>query len=326
MDKRIGIKSLLALFAATSALFAGAVSAQPYPNRPIRFVVPYAAGGLPDTVARSLSIRLSEALGQSIVVDNRPGANGAVAASNIASSPADGYTFLVTDGSMMTISPLLSSKLSYDPAKDFVPVSLIAQSPLFLAVHPSVKANTLAELVSLVKAKPAALNYGSSGIGSTHHLSMEAMKAGFGIFITHIPFRGSAASVPAMIGGQVEMVFSAYPSLAGFVKNGQAKLIATNSVKRSNLAPNVPAISESLPGFDFAVIVVVMAKTGTPPEVISRVSQEIAKIAKRQDFIDQMQIAGIDTIGGDPAALSTALQEESRRVAVAAKRANLKAE
>ena len=320
------IRFLAFIVVAASVLFAGTVSAQPYPNKAIRFVVPYAAGGLPDTVARALSIRLSEALGQSVVVDNRPGANGAVAASNIAASPADGYTFLVTDGSMMTISPLLSSKLPYDPAKDFVPVSLIAQSPLFLAVHPSVKANTLNELVALAKAKPAALNYGSSGIGSTHHLSMEAMKSGFGIFITHIPFRGSAASVPAMIGGQVEMVFSAYPSLAGFVKNGQAKLLATNSAKRSNLAPNVPAISESLPGFDFAVIVVVMAKTGTPPDVIARISSEVAKIAKRQDFIDQMQIAGIDTIGGDPGALANALQEESRRVTVAAKRANLKAE
>ena len=320
------IRFLAFIVVAASVLFAGTVSAQPYPNKTIRFVVPYAAGGLPDTVARALSIRLSEALGQSVVVDNRPGANGAVAASNIAASPADGYTFLVTDGSMMTISPLLSSKLPYDPAKDFVPVSLIAQSPLFLAVHPSVKANTLNELVALAKAKPAALNYGSSGIGSTHHLSMEAMKSGFGIFITHIPFRGSAASVPAMIGGQVEMVFSAYPSLAGFVKNGQAKILATNSAKRSNLAPNVPAISESLPGFDFAVIVVVMAKTGTPPDVIARISSEVAKIAKRQDFIDQMQIAGIDTIGGDPAALANALQEESRRVTVAAKRANLKAE
>jgi len=317
---------LTALVAAMSALLAGVASAQPYPNKPIRFVVPYAAGGLPDTVARFVSIRLSEALGQSVVVDNRPGANGAVAANNIASSPADGYTFLVTDGSMMTISPLLSTKLSYDPAKDFVPVSLVAQSPLFLAVHPSVKANTLEELIALAKSKPAAMNYGSSGIGSTHHLSMEAMKAGFGVFITHIPFRGSAASVPAMIGGQVEMVFSAYPSLAGFVKNGQAKLLATNSAKRSSLAPNVPAISESLPGFDFAVIVVVLARTGTPPEAIQRISSEIAKIAKRQDFIDQMQVAGIDTIGGDPAALATALREEAQRVTAAAKRANLKAE
>lgn len=320
------VRFLAAIVVTASAMFAGAVSAQPYPNRPIRFVVPYAAGGLPDVVARAVSIRLGEALGQSVVVDNRPGANGAVAAANIASSPADGYTFLVTDGSMMTISPLLSSKLPYDPAKDFVPVSLIAQSPLFLAVHPSVPVNSLTELVALAKAKPAAMNYGSSGIGSTHHLSMEAMKSGFGIYITHIPFRGSAASVPAMIGGQVEMVFSAYPSLAGFVKNGQAKILATNSAKRSGLAPNVPAISESIPGFDFAVIVVVMAKTGTPSEVIARVSSEIAKIAKQQEFIDRMQIAGIDTIGGDPAALATALREESKRVTAAAKRANLKAE
>jgi len=205
-------------------------------------------------------------------------------------------------------------------------VSLIAQSPLFLAAHPSVPANTLDELVALAKSRPGKLNYGSSGIGSSHHLSMEAMKAGLGFFMVHIPFRGSAASVPAMIGGQVEVVFSAYPSLAGFVKNGQAKLIATNSAKRSPLAPNVPAISEKLPGYDFAVNVVMLAPTGTPPEAIQRLSDEIARIVKRPEVVDHLRTAGIDPVGGNPAALATALAEESKRVAAAAQRANLRAE
>src|SRR5439155_26307586 len=183
-------------------------------------------------------------------------------------------------------------------------------APLFLAVHPSVKARTINELVALAKAKPGSLNYGSSGVGSIHHLTAEAMKGGFDIFVTHIPFRGSANSVPAMIGGQVEMVFASPPSLMGFVKAGQARLLAINSTKRSPLAPNVPTLAEKLPGFDFAFNVAVLAKAGTPNDVIARVSSEIAKIVKRPDVIEQLQKAGVDPVGSMPEQLATVLRKE----------------
>ncbi|MDB5940572.1 MAG: hypothetical protein JWQ13_138 [Ramlibacter sp.] len=300
--------------------------AQAFPSKPIRLVVPYAPGGLPDTVARILSQRLTETLGQSVVVDNRPGASGAVAASVLAQAPADGHTLLVTDGSMLAIGPLVTRKMAYDPVKDFAPVSLVGTAPLFLAVHPSVKADNLDQLIALAKARPGTLNYGSSGTGSIHHLTAEAMKNGFGIFITHIPFRGSGASVPAMIGGQVDMVFASPPSLMGFVKNGQAKLVAINSATRSPLAPNIPALAEKLPGFDFAFNVVVMARTGTPQEVITRISTEIAKIVKRPEVIEQLHIAGVEPSGGSPEQLASALKAESARVTAAAKQANLKPE
>ena len=300
--------------------------AQAFPSKPIRLIVPYSPGGLPDTVARVLSLRLADAFGQPVVVENKSGASGAVAAAAITQSPADGYTLLVTDGPLLAITPLMSQKMAYDPAKDFVPVSLVGTAPLFLAVHPSVKARTIDELVALAKAKPGSLNYGSSGVGSIHHLTAEAMKDGLGIFITHIPFRGSANSVPAMIGGQVELVFASPPSLMGFVKAGQARLLAINSTKRSPLAPDVPALGEKLPGFDFAFNVAVLAKTGTPNDVIARVSSEIAKIVKRPDVIEQLQKAGVDPIGSTPEQLATALRNESVRVAAAAKRANLQAE
>jgi tripartite-type tricarboxylate transporter receptor subunit TctC len=273
-----------------------------------------------------LAQRLTEAMGQPFIVDNRPGGNGAVAAANLATSPADGDTLLVTDGSMLTISPLTNKKLPYDPVKAFVPVSLVATSPLFLAVNSNVKANTLDEFVTLAKEKGGSMNYGSSGIGSTHHLSMEAMKAGMGVSLTHVPYRGSGASVPALVGGQVEAVFSAYPSLAAFAKQGQVKILATNSLKRSSLAPNVPAISERLPGFNFAVMVFVVAPAGTPNEPIQRISAEIAKLAKRQDVIDQMKAAGIEMIGGGPAELTEAINGERQRMALAAKQADLKPE
>ena len=319
----------LALVSATvvaSVYFPAKAQAQAFPSKPIKLIVPYSPGGLPDTVARVLSLRLADALGQPVVVDNKSGASGAVAAAAITQAPADGYTLLVTDGPMLAITPLMNQKMTYDPVKDFVPVSLVGTAPLFLAVHPSVKAHTIDELVALAKAKPGSLNYGSSGVGSIHHLTAEAMKDGLGIFITHIPFRGSANSVPAMIGDQVELVFASPPSLMGFVKAGQARLLAINSAKRSPLAPDVPTLGEKIPGFDFAFNVAVLAKTGTPNDVIARISSEIAKIVKRPDVIEQLQKAGVDPVGSTPEQLATALRKESVRVAAAAKRANLQAE
>ena len=300
--------------------------AEPYPSRAVRLVVPYAPGGLPDTVARTVAQRLQESLKQPFTVDNRPGGNGAVAAASLATSPADGYHLLITDGSMLTINPLITKRLAYDPIKQFTPVSLIASSPLFLAVNSKVSATTFDEFITLAKSKPGAMNYGSSGIGSTHHLTAESMKAELGIDIAHVPFKGSGASVPALVGEQVDMVFAAYPSLASFAKNGKVRILATNSLKRSALAPSIPAISERVPNFDFAVIVVALAPTGTSSEIVKLLSQEIAKISKNEDVIKTMNGAGIEMVGGGPEALKTALDAERARGAAAVKQAGIKPE
>lgn len=315
--------SLLALACVTGLGVSTPAAAQSYPSKSIKFVVPYSPGGLPDVVARMLASRLQEGLGQTIVVENKPGANGAVAAASFVNTPADGYTFLVTDGSMFTINPLTMSKLSYDP-NNFEPVALVANSPLFLAVNSKVKANTLDEFIALAKAKPGAVNYGSSGTGSSHHLTAEAMKAALGIYMTHIPYRGSGASVPALAGEQVDMVFAAYPSLAPFARNGQVKILATNSLKRSGLAPNIPAISEKIPGFDFSVIVGVWAASGTPKEAIQRVAAEVSKIAKKPEVVEQMKVAGIEMVGAGPAELGEAVKAERGRMLKAVKHANIK--
>jgi tripartite-type tricarboxylate transporter receptor subunit TctC len=303
-----------------------AAQAQAYPSRPIRFIVPYAAGGLPDTVARMVGQRLGEAMGQSVVVDNRTGGSGAVAAQALAQAPADGYTFIVTDGPMLATAAVLSARPPFDPARDFVPVSVIGKAPLYLAVNAKVKANTLDELIALAKSKPGGLNYGSSGIGSIHHLTAEAMKAGLGIYVTHIPFRGSAVSVPAMIAGEVEMAFSSPPSLMGFVKSGQARLIAINAGKRSPLTPNVPALSEKIPGFDFAFNVVVLAKPGTPADAIQKLNAEIARAVRQPELIEQLQKAGVEPVGGSPQEAVAALKSESQRITAAARHAGLKRE
>ena len=288
-----------------------------YPDRPLRFVVPYSAGGLPDTVARIFAQRVGERVGQSIVVDNKPGANGVVAAQALAAVPADGYTFLVTDGSMFSINPAIYKNLGYDYKRDFVPVSLAARAPLFLAVHPKTGVNTLQEFIALARARPGTLNYGSSGIGSSHHLTMEALKAALGLDVQHVPFKGSSQSVPALIGGQVDVAFSALPSLSGFVKTGKVKLLATNGAKRSPYEPDVPAIAEIVPGFDFAVVVGVLGARGTPAAAIERLSSEIEAVAHMPDTIQLLATSGVDAVGSRPAEYGRAVLEENERLAKA---------
>jgi tripartite-type tricarboxylate transporter receptor subunit TctC len=297
-----------------------------YPNKPIRWVVPYAPGGLPDTVARIVAQRLQEKLGQGVVIENKPGANGSVAASALATAASDGYTFLVTDGSMLSINPLMYSKLTYDPVKDYAPVAALGRAPLFLALHPNVPAATLPEFIAHVKAKPGTINYGSSGIGSTHHLSMEALKASLALEMTHIPYKGTGQSVPALLGGQVDVLFSAYPSLAAFHKDGKVKLIATNGAKRSAQAPDVPAIAELIAGFDFAPVVGIFALAGTPADVIARVSAEAAAVLKMPETIQALNVVGVEAVGGGVADYAAIIAGENARVATAIKAAGIKPE
>ena len=322
IQRRRLLQSVAFAVAATGAV--SSALAQGYPNRSIKFIVPYSAGGLPDTVARIYAQRLGERLGQPVVVDNKPGANGVVAAQAMASSPKDGYTFLVTDGSMFSINPALYKTISYDYKRDFVPVSLAARAPLYLAVHPKIPANNLRELIALAKSKPGILTYGSSGIGSTHHLSMEAFKASLSLDITHIPFKGTGQSVPALIGGQVDMLFSALPSLSGFVKAGQVRLIGNNAGKRSSQEPNVPTLAEVIPGFDFAPIVGVLASTGTPQVAIDRISAEMTAVAKQPETIQILSNAGIEAIGGSASEYGRAIVDENERLGKAVYSAGIK--
>lgn len=316
----------LALAAAACLPAMATAGTDAWPAKPIRFIVPYAPGGLPDTVARVLSQQLTQRLGKPVVVDNRPGANGVVAAQALKSSPADGYTFLVTDGSMMSINPGIYKNLAYDPKRDFVPVSLAARSPLFLAVNAQVPASSLESFIALAKSRPGTLNYGSSGIGSSHQLSMEALKAALQLNIKHVPFRGSGQSVPALIGDQVQVVFAALPSLSGFVKSGQVRILGTNSLQRSKLAPQIPAISEVVPGYDYAVTVGVLAATGTPEAVVKKMAEAIAEAVKLPEVVSQFHVAGIEPVGGSSAEYAKAIRDESARYGEAIRTAHVVAE
>ncbi|MFN0161619.1 MAG: Bug family tripartite tricarboxylate transporter substrate binding protein [Burkholderiales bacterium] len=300
--------------------------AQAYPSQQVRFVVPYSPGGLPDTVARVVARKLTERIGQSVLVENRPGANGVVAAQALLSATPDGHTLLLTDDSMMTINPLIYKDISYVPKRDFMPVSLIATAPLFLAAHPSFPPTNFAEFIALVKSRPNEFTYGSSGVGSTHHLCMEALKAALNLDIRHVPFKGTGQSVPAMIGNQVPMVLSAFPSLAGFVRDGKVKLLAVNTAKRSQFAPNLTAMGEVIPGFDFAPNIGIFAPARTPAAAINRISEEVAKLVREADVIQTFTTAGIEAIGGGPADYTRVLDAEAERDARAVKAAGLKTE
>jgi len=319
-------RTLLALAAALGLAPLFAQGQANYPSKPVKFIVPYAAGGLPDTVARIVAQRLGDRIGQPVIVDNKPGGNGVVAYNALLqNNPSDGHAFIVSDGSMLSITPLIT-KVNYLYGRDLLAVSLIARSPLFLVAHPKTGVNTFQEFVTLVKSKPGQFTYGSSGIGSTHHLTMEALKAAMNLDIRHIPFKGSGQSTPALVGGQVDFSVAALPSISGFVQNGQVKVLASNAATRSPQAPDVPTIAETLPGFDFSVAIGVLAAAGTPQFAIDRVSREIAEVVKLPEVVKLLHTQVINPIGSTPAEYGKAIERENEAMGKAGRAANLKAE
>jgi tripartite-type tricarboxylate transporter receptor subunit TctC len=301
-----------------------ALSQAPYPSQTIKLMVPNPAGGLPDTVARIVGQHLQERFNQSVVIENRPGANGRVAVAALLGAPADGYTLLVTDGSILTINPQLYTNLAYSES-DILPVVMLARAPLFLALHPKVPAANLNEFIAYAKAHPGQLTYGSSGVGSTHHLSMEAMNAALGLTMTHVPFKGTGESVPALLGGHIDLLFSAYPSLSGAAESGQIKLLASNGAKRSAQAANLPSIAEAIPGFDFAPVIGIFGRSDTAPDAVSKLVSDSLAILMQPEAVRQLAVVGVEPAGAGPEAFASTLQAETKRVAAAVQAAGLKA-
>ena len=301
-----------------------AASQTPYPSQTIKLMVPNAAGGLPDTVARIVGRRLQDRMAQSVVIENRPGANGRVAVAALLSAPADGYTLLVTDGAILSINPLLHANLAYNPG-DILPVAMLARAPLFLAVHPKVPAATMSEFIAYAKARHGEINYGSSGVGSTHHLSMEAMNAALALAMVHVPFKGTGESVPALLGGHIDVLFSAYPSLSGAAESKQVRLLASNAAQRSAQAPDVPALAEFIPGFDFAPVIGIFARAGTPSSVVERIVAEAIAVVKEPEIVRQLAVVGVEPAGAGPEGFASALQAETRRAAEAVRAAGITA-
>jgi tripartite-type tricarboxylate transporter receptor subunit TctC len=323
MDRRT---ALATLSVALAAFAAPALAQTGYPSRTVTFVVPYAPGGLPDTVARLLGQKLAEKWGQAVVVENKPGGNGVVAYQAMATKPADGYTLLFTDASMFNVNPHIYANLPYNAEKDFTHMALAVRAPLFLAVHPSLPANTFGEFVQLVKANPGKYSYGSSGLGSMHHICMEAIKAHAGLDLVHIPYKGTGQSIPAVVGNQVAAVWSALPSIAGFAKEGKLKLIATNAPQRTGFAPEVATVAETLiPGFDYAPIIGVSSLAGLPPAIAQKFAADVAEVLKDKALAERFNTLGIDPVGGDGRAYDAELVASRARYEQAVKQSGARA-
>jgi tripartite-type tricarboxylate transporter receptor subunit TctC len=289
--------SLALLLAAGMA--AGPLHAQTYPNRTIRILVPFAAGGAVDTLARLIALKLSEGFGQPVVIENRPGAGGNLAPDVLVKSAPDGYTILQTTNGL-AISPSLYKTLPFDVRKDFIAVTQLVESQLILAASPKLEANNVAELVALAKSKPGALNYGSTGIGNPLHLTMEMLKSATGTDIQAVVYRGDAPANAALIAGEIQVGVMPMATTLPLVESGRLKALAIGGAQRSPAMPNVPTIAETIPGFESTSWQGYFVPAGTPREIVLRLQQETAKILKMPDVIERLRAGGNEGVGSTP--------------------------
>ena len=313
------------LTAAFGALCCASALAQDFPSHPIRIVVPYAAGGLPDTMTRFVSPHMAQTLGQPVLVENRGGAGAIPGTEVVVHSPADGYTILITDVGQMAINPHLFSKLSYDPLKDLVPISLIGTSTLFLTVNSSLGVKNFHEYVALVKSKPGQYNYGSSGIGSVLHLGIAALNTAFGLKMVHVPYKGTGESVPALLAGHVSAVYSSLPSIAAHVKAGRLRMLAASAPVRSPQAPDIPTVVElGVPGYDFEPEIGLCAPAGTPAAAITKISVAVARAVRMPDVVQRFTELGIVPAGTTPEAYGAIIKASYDRYAKVVKSSGAK--
>ena len=286
-------------------------AAQSYPAKPIRFVVPFPPGGPLDTVARALGQKMTEAWGQPVLVDNRPGAGGGIGADIVAKSPGDGYTMLMGAVSTHAINVSLYAKIPYDPLKDFIPVTQVANVPNVLVVHPALPVNSVQELIALAKKSPGTLNFASGSNGSTGHLAGELFKSMAGIDMQHIPYKGAAPATSDLIAGQVSLMFDNLASATPLIKSGKLRALAVTTLKRTPFFPDLPTISESgLPGFDLSTWFGVFVPAGTPPEIVARLNAELVRILKTPEMRERMASLGAEPVGNTSAEFLAYIKSE----------------
>ena len=288
--------ALLVLFAA----FGGPVHAESYPVRPVTIVVPFSAGGGSDLLARLVAQKLEQKLGKPFIVENRPGAATTLAAMQVVRSAPDGYTLMQATSSTMAINVSMSKKMPYEPLKDLVPVALLSSSPFFLVVSKDSPVKSVAELIALAKAKPDSLNYGSGGPGSMHHLSTELLQSLAGIHMTHVPYKATPPAMNDLIAGNIQVLFGDTTSTLPFITQGTVRALAVTTAKRSPAAPDVPAVAETVPGYESASWQMLVAPGATPPDVIALLNREVHAI-----FSDPAVIAELERRGIGPALTGT---------------------
>lgn len=301
--------------------------AQNYPGKPLRIIIAQAPGSATDVISRVVGNRLGEALGQSIVIDARPGAGGVLGTDIAAHSPADGYTLFMGNNSTHGSNPALYSKLPYDAIRDFVPIIYVAATPYVLSVHPSMPVKTLKELIAFAKSKPGEINYASAGNGSTHHFSGELLKALAGINIVHVPYKGSTPALGALVAGEVSMMFSNVADTKPLFQGGRIRSIAVTSQKRANALPDVPTIAEAgLKDFDVTSWFGLLAPAGTPAAIITRVNAETVKVLLRADVKAALNAQGLEVISSTPEQFGNHIKTEIARMTKIAQSAGIKAD
>jgi len=318
----LGTPSLF-LFALLSL---GAAAQTAYPAKPVRFIVPSAAGGGTDIIARSVAHKLSESLGQQFVVDNRPGAGQMIGIELAARSPADGHTILMA-ASTLAINPIMYQKVSYDPLRDFAPITQAASLPNVLVVHPSLPAKSVAELIALARRQPGKINYASAGIGTSPQMSVELLKSMAKIDLVHVPYKGSAPGVVDLLAGQVTVMTPNVLTALPHIKAGRLRALAVTSAKRSEALPDVPTIAESgLPGYDSTQWYGVLAPAGTSREIVARLHDEIVRALRAPEVIQRLAADGAEPVGSSPEEFAAFIKSEIDKWVRVASAAGIRAE
>jgi tripartite-type tricarboxylate transporter receptor subunit TctC len=319
---KIRIFLVLALLACTPPALA-----DDYPSKPIRFVVPYPAGGPLDTVARLLGQKVSESMKQPVVIDNKPGAGGNIGADMVAKSPPDGYTILMGAVATHAINPTLYSSIPYDPVRDFVPVTQVASTPNVLVVNPSVPARDVREFIAYAKANPGKLNFGSGSTGSAGHLAGELFKTMAGVDMAHVPYKGAGPAMQDLIGGRIQLMFDNLASSLAQMRAGKVRALAVTTAKRTSLAPELPTIAESgLPGFDVSTWFGVFAPAKTPQPVVDRLYTEFTRALAMPEVREKMVNLGAEPVGSRPAEFAAYIRSEAEKYARVIKASGAKAD
>jgi tripartite-type tricarboxylate transporter receptor subunit TctC len=317
--KTVKLALLVAGFAAANAF------AQAYPNKPIRMIVPFPPGGGNDVIARIVGQKLSERFGQPVIIDNRGGSNGIVGLQALMQAAPDGYTIGVGAAGPMAVNPSLYDKLSYDPVKDFAPITNMVNFPLMLVTHPGLPAKNVRELIAAAKAKPGKIFYASPGNGNSGHLAGELFNLLAKVQITHVPYKGQGPAVTDLLGGQVQMLFSSIPSVLPYVQQGRLNGLAVGSAKRLASLPNVPTIAESgVPGYEAYSWVGMIAPANTPKEIVTRLNREIVDILKQKDVQDKLNQQGAIPVGDTPEQFGSYINAEIKKWGAIVKSANIK--
>jgi tripartite-type tricarboxylate transporter receptor subunit TctC len=311
LHRHMGLATL-ALIAAIGA--PAPLAAQPYPNRPITLVVPFPPGGSATIIARSIADKLGDALGQQIVVDNRGGAGGSIAARQVAKSSPDGYTIMLAFTGTLAVSPMIFANVGYDPRRDFAAIGLVGMAPSVLAVHPSVAAHSVADLIKIAKAAPGKIHYGSPGIGTTNHLAGELLASMADVKLVHVPYKGTGPAITDLLGGHIAMMFAPIPAAHGNVSSGMLRALGVTSLQRSRLLPDVPTVAESgLPAFEVAQRSALLAPAGTPRTIIERLNRELNAVLATEEVRQRLAVEGGEPIPGAPEAYAADIDREEKK-------------